>query len=38
MRSMTQTPTRADERSWLVANFVLLGLAAAAVLAAIGLG
>jgi hypothetical protein len=38
MRSLAQTPTRADERFWLVANIVLVGLAAATVLAAIGLG
>lgn len=40
MRTMTQTQTqtRDDERYWLAANFALLALAAAAVLAAISLG
>lgn len=36
MRSATQA--RADERFWLLANLALVGLAAAAVVAAIGLG
>jgi hypothetical protein len=38
MRSMTQTQTRQDERFWLAANLALLGLVAAAVLAAMSLG
>ena len=38
MRTLAQSPTRADERFWLVANLALIGLALAAVFAAIGLG